>query len=298
MGIGVGMRGKDLQKFMMVAREFNVHILVRHTNEHSLKYIGQPGYYPKPMVCKAKTADKNPPPLTHLVQGRKTTTQYEVAGLVVHPGFQPHSYEEKKLVKAAHCWEDTMKVLSPSHLHTQVDLRNPASWALWGVERQGVGGSRWSWRIDIDPQSKHFGCLQLKNKDIGWSYIHGDYDLKDVIVPGHMSDNRSWASKLDGVPNSTPLLRDRRFSTIQARLNGLMGADMVQHGSEAQFAGHADEAITVASPNWTHELLTDGVTVQLWYEKEKRKTLGKPGTDFAADKSRWIQLGMGSPPSK
>jgi hypothetical protein len=33
------------------------------TNEAALKYIGQRGYYPKPAVCKAKTADQNPRPI-------------------------------------------------------------------------------------------------------------------------------------------------------------------------------------------------------------------------------------------
>ena len=38
MGIGLGMRGKDLQKFLMVARDFQVILLVRHTNADSLTY--------------------------------------------------------------------------------------------------------------------------------------------------------------------------------------------------------------------------------------------------------------------
>ena len=36
MGVQIGMRGKDLQKFLMVARNHNVILLVRHTNEDSL----------------------------------------------------------------------------------------------------------------------------------------------------------------------------------------------------------------------------------------------------------------------
>src|SRR6185312_12510616 len=40
MGIGIGMRGIDLQKFLMVARERKVILLVRHTNEDSLRYVG------------------------------------------------------------------------------------------------------------------------------------------------------------------------------------------------------------------------------------------------------------------
>ena len=85
MGIGTGMRGKDLLKVLMVARDMNVTILVRHTNEDSLKYVQKEGYYPKPAVVKAKTADVNPPSITRLAQGKKQSKTYNVAGLVVHP---------------------------------------------------------------------------------------------------------------------------------------------------------------------------------------------------------------------
>src|SRR3954470_9991034 len=203
MGTGIGMRGKDLRTFMQVAREFNVIILVRHTNADSLKYIGKAGYYPKPAVCKAKTADKNPAALTTLVQGRKQTFQHEIAGLVVHRGFHPNAFQPAKLGKVAGEWLHPMEVLSPAMKTARVDPADPASWAIWGVERKGANSSRWSWRIDIDPKSQHVGCLQLKNAAIPWSYVHGDYDLKDVIVPDRESDNRTSKGKVDGVPNNT-----------------------------------------------------------------------------------------------
>jgi hypothetical protein len=114
MGIGTGMRGKDLQKFLMVARDMKVIILVRHTNDDSLKYVAKKGYYPKPAAVKAKTADKNPPPDTRLVNGRKQVITYEVAGLVVHPGFQPNCYNGAKGAKALDFWDHTMETLSPA----------------------------------------------------------------------------------------------------------------------------------------------------------------------------------------
>ena len=123
MGIGTGMRGKDLQKFLMVARDMNVTILVRHTNEDSLKYVQVPGFYPKPAVVKAKTADMNPPADTRLVNGRRQTMVYEVSGLVVHPGFQPHCYKGAKVSKAVDCWVHTMETLSPSLMNTRAAFR-------------------------------------------------------------------------------------------------------------------------------------------------------------------------------
>ena len=53
----LGIRGKDLRSFMLVAREMRLIILIRQTTENSLAYVGRAGYYPKPAQVKAKTAD-------------------------------------------------------------------------------------------------------------------------------------------------------------------------------------------------------------------------------------------------
>lgn len=291
MGVQSGMRGKDLQKFLMVARDHGVILLIRHTNDDSLKYVGLPGYYPKPAAVKAKTADVNPPATMQLVQGRPTPVRYEVAGLVVHPGFQPAAYRGPKMAKAQDCWADTMKTLGPTLLQQTVDLTKPDTWAIWGVERIAVHAPRWSWRVDVDPRSPHFGCLQLRGGDQGWCYIHGDYDLKDVIVVGRESDNQRHEGKLDGVKNFTPLLYQKEFEAIRQELNARMGVEMVQHGAEAQFAWHGDEPITVAFPDWKHLILYDAVTVQSWYLNLNRNVLATMGTDYMRDRSRMFHFG-------
>jgi hypothetical protein len=291
MGVGIGMRAKDLQKFLIVARDHKVILLVRHTNADSLRFVGQAGYYPKPAAVKAKTADANPKGVTTLVRGRKTTMEYDVSGLVVHPGFQPTCYRGAKVQKAQECWAHTMETLAPSMEHTEVDLGKPDSWSVWGVDRRGVKAPRWHWRVDVDPLSQRFGCLQIREGDMDWSYVHGDYDLKDVIVWGHEQDNRRAEGTLDGVKNFTPVLYNVGFETIQGRLNNLMNAEMVQHGAEAQFAWHGDEPITVAYPNWTHLLLLDAMTVQSWYQKLNREVLAKAGKDYLRDRSRMFHFG-------
>lgn len=291
MGVQVGMRGKDLQKFLMVAREHNVIILVRHTNADSLGYIGRPGYYPKPAVVKAKTADIDPPASTGLLRGVKTRSSYQVAGLVVHPGFQPGCYRGAKMAKAQDAWLHTLETLSPTLMNRVVDPSKAETWSIWGVERQGVHAPSWKWRVDIDPSSPHFGCLQLKKSGGPWWYIHGDYDLKDVIVLGHETDNRRAEGKIDGVKNFTPLLYEREYETIREKLNGLIGADMVQHGAEAQFAWHGDEPITVAFPDFKHLLLYDAVTVQGWYVNLNRNVLASMGNDYRRDRSRMFHFG-------
>jgi hypothetical protein len=291
MGIGMGMRGKDLRTFMMVASRYNVIILIRQTNEDSLQYIGNPGFYPKPAVIKAKTADQNPAPQTQLVQGRKLSKAYRVAGLVVHPGFQPGCYGPAKELKAQECWKHTMETLAPSLVHKTVERTRPETWSLWGVERQAASSASWKWRVDIDPQSDYFGCLQLRGNDIPWSYIHGDYDLKDIIVVGSEQDNRRVEGKIDGVKNFTPLLQGLEFSTIQRELNALMGVDMVQHGAEAQFAWHGDEPIMVAYPGWRHLTLASAETVQGWYRDLNREVLAATGPDYRRDRSRMFHFG-------
>jgi hypothetical protein len=291
MGITTGMRGKDLRSFMQVAREFQVIILIRHTNEVSLRYVGQAGFYPKPAVIKAKTADQNPPPYVGFAQGGVFRRTYQVAGLVTHPGFHPEAYAGAKAQKAQYCWDATMKTLSPTMLGKLANPRKSDTWAEWGVERQGVLAPRWHWRVDINPDSQYFGGLQLKGSNIPWSYVHGDYDLKDVIVLGHEQINVRSEGKIDGVLNFAPVLTNVSFDTIQNRLNSVIGSDMVQHGSEAQFAWHGDEPITVVYPDWQHLTLLSAETVQSWYMDLNRQVLGKMGTDYLRDASRAFHFG-------
>ncbi len=184
-----------------------------------------------------------------------------------------------------------MEVLSPTLQNKKVDLGRPDSWSIWGVEREGVNAPRWKWRVDINPGSEYFGCLQIKSGAMPWSYIHGDYDLKDVIVLGSEQDNQRAEGKLDGVKNFTPLLKGVEFETIQKALNNVVGTDMVQHGAEAQFAWHGDEPITVAYPDWRHLILLSAETVQAWYEQLNRDVLAKQGANYLQDRSRAFHFG-------
>ncbi|KQZ77668.1 hypothetical protein ASD55_07315 [Rhodanobacter sp. Root561] len=290
MGIGIGMRGTDLRKFLMVARDRNVILLVRHTNEDSLRYVCVPGYYPKPALIKAKTADLNPPAVVRSVGGRMVRQEYVIAGLVVHPGMHPGAYKPAKLQKATDAWLDGMHYLA-ADMPAMGDPQRPESWAAWGVGRVAACSAEWRWRVDVDPASRHYGCLQLNHAGKGWVYIHGDYDLKDVIVRGNETDNRRHEGQLHGVKNFTPLLTNMEFERIRVSLNQLIGTDMVQHGAEAQFAWHGDEPITVAFPDWRILLLTDATTVQRWYEDLNRSVLADKGLDYARDRSRMFHFG-------
>ena len=290
--MGMGMRGKDLHALLKVADQFGVIILMRQTNEESLQYVGRPGYYPKPAILKAKTADLNPPQQIRLIGGVKNALAYRIAGLVVHPGFQPNAYRASKIPKVQKSWDDTLTVLAPALKGKPIDLTRPDSWSLWGVERQSANGSPWHWRVDIDPSSETFGCIQLRRGGLPWSYIHGDYDLKDVIVVGRETDNRRQEDNIDGLENYyIPLLEGLEFGEIRRALNAQMGVEMIQHGAEAQFFWHGDEAIIVAYPKLRHQTLLSAETVQIWYRDLNRKVLATPTHDYIRDRSRMFHFG-------
>ena len=294
MSQGLGMRGKDVRAFCMIAQKYNVYILVRQTNEESLQYIGKPGYYPKPAAIKAKTADINPPPFTCQAGGQRRTAQHRIAGLVANPWFQPAVYAGAKLAKARDCWLDTLDIaLAPGSNIPAAGASKPDTWATWGKERLSAR-TGWRWKIDVDPASPHFGCLQIARDTTGWSYVHGDYDLKDVIVRGRETYNERREGKVDGVKNFTPLLPGLEFETIQRELNAAMGVDMVQHGSEAQFAWHGDEPITLILPDGPQlqfKVLGNAEAVQLWYQNLNRSLIARHGRDYIGDKTRWFWFG-------
>ena len=294
MSVGLGMRGKDVRIFCMMAQKYNVYILVRQTNQESLNYIGKQGYYPKPAAIKAKTADIDPPLLSYPVNGQYRTVQHKIAGLVPHPWFQPDVFLGEKLAKAKAWWLETFDIAaSPGCNVPRVDRNVPDTWKFWGQEHFSVR-TGWRWKIDIDPSSIHFGCIQIARDSIPCSYLHGDYDLKDVIVKGKESYNERIEGKIQGVKNYTPLLPGLEFETIRKELNEAIGVEMVQHGAAAQFAGHDDEPIIVIlpdGPSLQYLVLGNAEAVQGWYMKLNRELIAKNGKDYLGDKSRWFWFG-------
>jgi hypothetical protein len=297
MGNCLGMRGKDVRSFCMVAQKYNVYILVRQTKEASLEYIGKPGYYPKPVAIKAKTAENDPPLFTVRGNGPTLTAQHKIAGLVPHPWFQPKVFiknNQDLWLKAQKFWLQTLDIaLSPGSNIPEANLNKPETWSFWGKDHLS-GRTGWHWKIDIDPGSAHFGCLQVARDNIPWSYLHGDYDLKDVIVRGQETYNERSEGKIQGVKNYTPLLPGLEFETIRKALNDEIGVEMVQHGAEAQFAEQGDEAITVilpVGPNLQFHILGNAEAVQRWYMDMNRQLIVKNGKDYIGDKSRWFWFG-------
>jgi hypothetical protein len=234
----------------MVARILQLWILVRQTNPESLKYIGVPGFRPKPINCKAKTASRN------FQTPSAPNGVYELAGLVVDPFLCPYAFvdpavrpgesryakQKRKLLSAQDFW-----------LRFAPGLKFPPGYALVN-----------------DPSSPHYGAVTLHG-----DFVHGDYDLYDIVQPGEETRNQARYEILDGEPH----MRGELFDSVQPFLNTILGVDMILHGGEMQYAGkHSRQAIEVFSPDgvWCR-LLDRGMVVRFYKTAFKgRKPLRLP----------------------
>lgn len=221
MGIGGQIRLEDKQKFAAAAARIGVWILVRGANPKSLQYIGRGDCVPKPIDCKAKTAQLG-----------------LNAGLVVSPEDAPAAFED--ITKAKLAWKTKSNPLkfSPRKEH-------------YSIEQTGT----------------RKGCVRLDGK-----YIYGDYDLKSVVVPGHESATVALVTELHGVQN---VRRGPKFYEVQTEVNRAIGVEMVQHGADDEFTGHAEESIFVFGPEGQNEELHGLAAIERWYNDQfhGRKTL-------------------------
>ncbi len=225
------MREDDKKVFGFAARAFNAWILVRDTNPSSLKYIGRKGFAPKPIDCKAKTADSG-----------------ENAGLVVafDAVFLEKPYAPKKVKKAAKSWNEFAQ---SQGAHDSISLNR-------------INGR---YKVDLNKQTKRYGCVMLRAPQ-GWCYIHGDYDLKDIIPEENSRQNVALRHRLYGQQH----MRDPLLSQVQEFVNSRIGVDMVQHGAEAQYAGHTDDIILVFSPFGDERVLRNEVETTWFYRALSR----------------------------
>lgn len=221
------MRPQDKTVFLMAAKQLRLWILVRRTNVASLPYIGQPNYVPKPLDCKAKTADRN-------VGG------FRVAGLVVDPSIHPQAFNAAKLPEALKIWHNDGQEMIRSGRYT----------------------------VDGTANSPHYGCIQLQGK-----YVHGDYDLYDIIDPEQAQRNLSSVDTLLGKPHR----RGAKFYTVQEFVNHRIGCAMVQHGGEMQYADHSEQAIDAFGPDGEDVTILNKFSVQRWYADrfQGRQALGR-----------------------
>jgi hypothetical protein len=219
------MRPQDAQAFSAVAKQLGLWILVRRTNPASLDFIGRPGFVPKPIDCKAKTADVGP-----------------CAGLVVNPEVLQNAFNPAKVPKAMKEWK---------------------KFCAEGL----IGGSGARYGTQSDPNKPYYGALLL-----GGDFVHGDYDLYDIIDPDQASRNLAAVETMLGQPHR----RGANFYRVQQLINQKIGAPMVQHGGEAQYADHSEQALDAFGPAGEECTILNEFSVRGWYEQSfgGRKTLG------------------------
>ena len=162
---------------------------------------------------------------------------YKLAGLVADPAIHPTAFPGGKLQKPQSSWQ-AMK---------------------------GLIGT--TYKVDTNKSSKHYGCLQLNG-----SYIHGDYDLYDIIDVTQAHRNLAAVETLFGQPHR----RGYKVLPVQEFINSRIGVPMIQHGGEAQYADHSDQALDAFGPNGEDVTILNEFSVRAWYQERfgGRKTLG------------------------
>ncbi len=216
--------------FRAAAHNLRLWILVRETNAKTLeRWVGQEDCVPKPVTCKAKTADMAHHPL---------------AGLVVNPFVRPEAFSARRTPDAQYCWRQ----LAASW------LRRPAGALIKAPRGGGI-----PYEVDHRPGRTRHGCLMVHapscpgrcGKRGCAKYIHGDYDLYDIVDPKHYARNEAVT-----VPVTT-MFADRQspqFRAVADYVNSRIGAPMIQHGAQMQHPdfGHSDEPLEVFSPKGKH----------------------------------------------
>ncbi len=166
---------------------------------------------------------------------------YELAGLVASPEIHPQAFRAEKLPKAK------------------------ATWAEFAHSCLGPQASRYT--LDDKPASKHYGCVTLLGK-----YVHGDYDLYDLIIPDQAHRNLAAVEQLLGQPHR----RGPRFLEVQEFLNRQIGEEMIHHGGEAQYADHTEQSVDAFGPQGEQCTILNEFSVRAWYRNQfgGRPTLG------------------------
>ena len=164
----------------------------------------------------------------------------EIAGLVIDPTVHPHAFD-KPAKKARAC-----------------DI-----WRKFGPAM--VQSGRYS--VEFDSASPHYGCLKLSGK-----YIHGDYDLYDIIDPVQPYRNLALVRMRLGQVDR----RGANFHKVQRFVADGIGCEMIQHGGEAQYPGdqhekeqgqHLQESIDAFGPNGEDVTILNEYSINQWYDE-------------------------------
>ena len=236
--------------FTTTARKLNVVILVRRTNQQSLRHIGQGYAVPKRIDCKAKTADFGF--MTPDVGYR------DVAGLVVDPtvtgrgAFRPDRFQ-----LAENEWRNFKDAMIPSDIYNIEALQRYTY-----LPRGGI------YFVELRPYERFFGCVKYTTGLISAGrVIHADYDLYGIVPMDNPSQNIRVTENVGRYDHA----RDPYFRDVQMNLNRAFGVPMVLHGAqEAYAAQHTNETVDVFFPDGLTYVINSRSELERLYAGEFR----------------------------
>ena len=203
---------KDATTKAKYQRDYVACILVRDTNVASLKFIGLSGFRPKPIECKAKTANAH---------------GHRFSGLVVSPLMLPEAFRPNDLINAKKNWLDFEKVMrSRSNCWTvrqDGDLRGC-------VELNGklLHGDYDLFDVIPVPKSELAPGNKLKwNRKVG--------HLAAIETLNGQASYRTWG-----------------IDPVKTYVNSKVRSPMVQHGAAMQFSGEFEQNVHVFTPDRTY----------------------------------------------
>ncbi len=221
--------------FQSAARLYHVAILVRRTNTASLQHIGEGYAVPKPLDCKAKTADFDVVPRgSRLPEARRGS----IAGLVVDPThFGERAYKDGKYPKALAAWRSFSSQLRPE-MATYEQQKNIA----FIIPNSG------RYFVERNPEDPYFGCVKFSPTTIlrEGKCVHGDFDLYGIVdmdAPDRII--RVKEKRLGQIHARSP-----KFMDVQTFVNSRIGVNMILHGSQETYAtDHEDDDLDVFFPD-------------------------------------------------
>lgn len=232
------MKPVHVKAFLGAAKLYDVHILVRRTNWMSLRYIGKPGFVAKRLDCKAKTADLD---YLHSPYGL-----IECAGLVIDPTIKGADAAFSKPEKCRSALREWNGITGTDGF--AATMIRPEVRTFDGQQRLTYIPGGGLYFVDLDPSSKHYGCVKFTSSSLlkAGSYIHGDFDLYGIVPAGAPARNVAVKETRLGQPHA----RSPEFFDVQHYVNRQIGAPMVLHGAQESYgSAHSEEAIDIFSPD-------------------------------------------------
>lgn len=237
------MPAKHVVAFLRAAGFFKVWILVRRGNAESLQWVGKDGYVPKPLDCKAKTADR---------------PDTGCSGLVASPELKADAFLPLKLKKAKEEWAkfaDKLYTFDPGNPRKNLE-----------ADRAGK-----HYTLQLDKSNRHYGCVLFKPVFRAQAeYLHADYDLYAIVPSADPTLNKFVQETGFG---DAPHSRSQNLYDVQYffKAAGIReGEDfcspMIRHGEQETFKTDWNDTLDVFWPDGKTITALDGsIAIQDFY---------------------------------